>query len=43
MTRWQVGDNAPDALLRTLHGDQVSLASLWSPAGLVLTFLRHFG
>ena len=43
MTQWQVGDGAPDAVLRTLQGDQIALSTLWHGHGLILTFLRHFG
>lgn len=43
MTRWQRGDQAPDATLRSLTGDVVTLSTVWHERGLVLAFLRHFG
>lgn len=40
-----VGDQAPDARVRTLNGDPVNLSTLWHGAdrGLALVFLRHYG
>lgn len=38
-----VGDRAPDGLVRDTQGNEVQLASLWGKGTTLLTFLRHFG
>ncbi|MCB9434738.1 MAG: hypothetical protein H6668_22475 [Ardenticatenaceae bacterium] len=41
--RLQVGDAAPAGTALDIHGDEVSLATLWGDGPTFLTFLRHFG
>ncbi len=41
--RIRVGDLAPQVHLLDMHDVQVSLAELYQPHGLVISFLRHFG
>lgn len=43
MSAPDVGDIAPDALLKDPEGTQVRLASIWSDRPTVLVFLRYFG
>jgi len=43
MSELQIGDHAPDAIVTTLDGQQVSLASYWQTQPVLLVFLRHFG
>ena len=43
MTELHSGDQAPDALLTTLDGQEVSLAGYWQKQPVLLVFLRHFG
>lgn len=41
--RLQVGDRAPDCVVRDLIGNEVHLSTVWRDGPILLTFLRHFG
>jgi peroxiredoxin len=43
MTAPEVGDPAPDAVLRDAGGEEIRLASFWSDRPAVAVFLRHWG
>ncbi len=38
-----IGDHAPNGLVRDVQGNEVQIASLWGKGTTLLTFLRHFG